>query len=62
LLLLGRPYDVADDYVRTVEKCQRRFLIGKQTPEEIIKEMPECKDSVRTFGVAYTYLQQVADV
>ena len=62
LLLLGRPYDVADHYVRIAEKCLHRFLIEKQTPGQVIKEMPDCKDSVATFGVAYTYLQQVAEV
>jgi pimeloyl-ACP methyl ester carboxylesterase len=61
-LLLGYPYDQADRAVRINEKCLHRFLIEKQTPEHVVKDMPECKDSVRTFGVAYSYLQQVADL
>jgi pimeloyl-ACP methyl ester carboxylesterase len=31
-------------------------------PEQITASAPECRDSVRTFGVAYTYLQQISDV
>ncbi|HLJ28220.1 MAG TPA: hypothetical protein VKY85_16025 [Candidatus Angelobacter sp.] len=31
LLLLGRPYDVVDQYVRVVERCQHRFAIEKQS-------------------------------
>lgn len=62
LLILGRPYDVVDKYVRVVERCQHRFSVEKQTPGQIIKDMPDCKDSVNTFSVSYTYLQQIADL
>lgn len=62
LVLLGRPYDAVDKYVRTVERCQYRFAIEKQTPEQIVRDAPECKDSVNTFSVSYTYLQQIADL
>lgn len=61
-LMVGQSYDAADRVVRTAEKCQHRFLIEKQTPEQVIKDMPECKEDVNTFGVAYTYLQQIADL
>ncbi len=60
LLILGRPYDFVDQYVRTVERCQHRFLVEKQTPEQIVKNSPECKESVNTFSASYTYLQQIA--
>jgi len=33
---------------------------GKQTPQQIVKDSPECKDSVDTFSASYTYLQQIA--
>ena len=33
-----------------------------QTPAQILKTSPECKDAVNTFGVSYTYLQQIADL
>lgn len=62
LRLLDIPHDEIDRTVRVVERCQHRFLIEKQTPDEILKSSPECKDSVRTFGVGYTYLQQIADL
>ncbi len=62
LLLLGRPYDAIDKYVRTVERCQHRFAVEKQTPEQIVKDAPECKDSVQTFSTSSTYLQQIADL
>jgi hypothetical protein len=62
LQILGHPYDEADRTVRTMERCQHRFFVDKQTPEQILKTSPECKDSVNTFGVSYTYLQQIADL
>ncbi|HEV3040526.1 MAG TPA: alpha/beta hydrolase [Candidatus Angelobacter sp.] len=62
LRLLGRPYDAVDKYVRIVEKCQHRFSVEKQVPDRIVKEMPECRDSVNTFSVSASYLQQIADL
>ncbi len=62
LRLLGRPYDAVDQYVRTAEKCQHRFAVEKQLPGQIVKDMPECKDSVSTFSVSAVYLQQIADL
>ncbi len=62
MLMLGKPYDDADRVVRVVERCQHRFLIEKQTPDAIVKDSPDCKDAVNTFGVAYSYLQQIADL
>ncbi len=61
-LMVGEPYDASDRFVRTHEMCQHRFLIEKQTPDQVIKDMPGCKEHVNTFGVAYTYLQQIADL
>ncbi|HEV2986878.1 MAG TPA: alpha/beta fold hydrolase [Candidatus Angelobacter sp.] len=59
LRLLGRPYDVIDKYVRVLEKCQHRFSVEKQLPDQILKDMPECKDSMIP-SVSASYLQQVA--
>ncbi len=59
---VGRPYDVVEKAARTVARCQYHFLIEKQTPEQVVKHDPECKDSVRTFGVSASYLQQIADL
>jgi hypothetical protein len=46
MMLLGHGYDEADLAVRQTERCQHRFLIEKQTPEQVIKEIPDCRDSV----------------
>lgn len=62
MLILGHGYDEADRFVRLTERCQHRFLIDKQTPEQILKSSPECKDSVNTFGVSAAYLRQIADL
>lgn len=62
LFIVGQPYDAADLFVRVLERCQHRFFVDKQTPEQILKSSPECKDAVNTFGVSYTYLQQIADL
>jgi uncharacterized protein len=60
LLLLGRPYDAVEKAARTVARCQYHFFIEKQTPEQVVKNDPECSPSVRTFGVSASYLQQIA--
>jgi uncharacterized protein len=62
MLLVGRPYDAIDRFAREHQKCQFRFFFEKQTPEQIVKAEPECKEHVQTFGVSYTYLQQIADL
>jgi len=62
LQILGLPYDESDRTVRTMERCQYRFFMEKQSPKQILKTSPKCKDSVNTFGVSYTYLQQIADL
>jgi uncharacterized protein len=61
-LLVGGHYDEADRSVRTFERCLHRFLVEKQRPDQIVKDSPECADAVNTFGVSYTYLQQIADL
>jgi uncharacterized protein len=62
MLLVGRPYDEIDRFAREHQKCQFRFFFEKQTPEQIVKAEPQCKEHVMTFGVSYTYLQQIADI
>ncbi len=62
LLLLGQPYDEVDHALRIAEKCEFRFFIEKQKPDDIVKTSPECKEHVQTFDVSYTYLQQIADI
>jgi pimeloyl-ACP methyl ester carboxylesterase len=60
LLLLGRPYDVVEKAARTMARCQYHFFTEKRTPEQVVKNDPDCRDSVRTFGVSAGYLQQIA--
>jgi pimeloyl-ACP methyl ester carboxylesterase len=60
--LLFAPYDEADRTVRLAEKCNHLFLVQKLRPEQIVKDSPECQKYVQTFGVSYTYLQQIADL
>lgn len=60
--LLFGPYDEADRVVRLAEKCNHRFLVEKLRPEQILKDSPDCREYVDTFGVSYTYLQQIADL
>lgn len=62
LLLLGRPYDAVEKTARTVARCQYHFFTEKQTPEHVVKNDPDCMESVRTFGVSANYLQQIADL
>ena len=62
LLLLGRPYDVVEETVRTAARCQYHFFMEKQAPEQIMKNYPECKYSVHILGVSATYLQQIGDL
>lgn len=62
LLLMGRPYDAVEKAARTVARCQYHFFMEKQTPEQVVKNDPGCGDSVNTFGVSASYLQQIADL
>jgi hypothetical protein len=60
--LLFAPYDEADRAVRAAEKCDHLFLVDKLRPDQILKDSPDCREYVNTFGVSYTYLQQIADL
>jgi uncharacterized protein len=60
--LLFAPYDEADRAVRIAEKCYHLFLVDKARPDQIMKDLPDCRDYLNTFGVSYTYLQQIADL
>lgn len=62
LLLFDTPYDEVDRSVRIVERCQHRYFVEKQRSDQILKDSPECADSVNTLGVSSTYLQQIADL
>jgi len=58
-LLLHIPYDEMERRLRTNERCNHRLLIERQTPEQILKDSPECSDFI-TYPAPYTYMQQWA--
>lgn len=63
LVLLGRPYDVVEQSVRTATRCQYHFFMEKQAPEQVAKSYPECKYSMYIVGgISVTYLQQIGDL
>jgi uncharacterized protein len=59
LRLAGMDYDQIDAEVRVKERVLHRLLVEKQTPEQILKEMPEAAQHVQ-YPAHHTYLQQVA--
>ena len=48
--LLFAPYDEADRAVRLAEKCNHLFLVNKLRPDEIVKDLPDCRDYVKSAG------------
>jgi uncharacterized protein len=58
-LLRHVPYDEMDRRLRTNERCNHRLLIERQTPEQVLKDSPDCSDFI-TYPAAYTYMQQWA--
>lgn len=58
--LLNRvPYDEMERRLRINERCNHRLLIERQSPDQILKESPECRDYI-SYPAAYTYMQQWA--
>jgi pimeloyl-ACP methyl ester carboxylesterase len=62
LVLRGVPYDEVEREVRLDERCTRRVLVEKQTPEEVLRADPRCADYVRFTQASYAYMQQWADM
>ena len=60
-LLRHTPYDEMDRRLRTNERCNHRLLIERQTPEQVLKDSPECADFI-TYPAPYTYMQQWAAI
>jgi len=58
-LLRHTPYDEMDRRLRANERCNHRLLIERQTPEQILKDSPDCADFI-TYPAPYTYMQQWA--
>lgn len=58
-LLRHIPYDEMERRLRSNERCNHRLLVERQTPEQILKDSPECSDFI-TYPASYTYMQQWA--
>jgi uncharacterized protein len=55
------PYDEIDRHQRLNEVCNHRLLIEKQSFDDVVKGMPQCRDYI-SFPASYTYMQQWADL
>jgi len=55
------PFDEIDRHAILNEKCNHRLLVEKQSFDEIVKSIPECRDYI-TYPAASSYMQQWADL
>ena len=58
-LLRHTAYDEMEQRLRLNEQCNHRLLIERETPEQVIKEIPGCGDYI-TYPAPYTFMQQWA--
>nr|MDQ3745254.1 alpha/beta hydrolase [Acidobacteriota bacterium] len=58
-LLRHTPYDEMERRLRLNEQCNHRLLIERETPEQLLKEAPDCGDYI-AYPAPYTYMQQWA--
>jgi uncharacterized protein len=58
-LLRRTPYDEMERRLRLNEQCNHRLLVERETPEQLLKEIPSCADFVE-YPAPYTYMQQWA--
>jgi uncharacterized protein len=58
-LLRHVPFDEMEQRLRLNEQCNHRLLVERETPEQLLKEMPSCGDYV-AYPAPYTYMQQWA--
>lgn len=59
MLLSHTQYDELERRLRLNEECNHRLLIEKETPDEVLKNSPSCKDFIE-YPAPYTYMQQWA--
>jgi hypothetical protein len=45
--------------LRLNEQCNHRLLIERQSPDQVLKELPSCKDYIE-YPAPYSYMQQWA--
>jgi len=53
------PYDELERRLKLNERCNHRLLIEKQTPEQLLKDIPDCADYI-SYPAPYTFMQQWA--
>ncbi len=58
-LLRHTPYDELERRLKLNERCNHRLLIEKQTPEQLLKDIPDCSDYI-AYPAPYTFMQQWA--
>jgi pimeloyl-ACP methyl ester carboxylesterase len=58
-LLRRTPYDEMERRLRLNEQCNHRLVIERETPDQLLKEIPDCGDYI-TYPAPYTYMQQWA--
>jgi pimeloyl-ACP methyl ester carboxylesterase len=58
-LLRHTPYDEMERRLRLNEQCNHRLVIERETPDQLLKEIPDCGDYI-TYPAPYTYMQQWA--
>ncbi|PYS47528.1 MAG: hypothetical protein DMF68_15770 [Acidobacteria bacterium] len=59
LTLSHTQYDELERRLRINEQCNHRLLIEKETPDEVLKNSPACKEDM-DYPASYTYMQQWA--
>ncbi|MDT5120653.1 MAG: uncharacterized protein QOC96_135 [Acidobacteriota bacterium] len=60
-LLRHIAYDEMERRLRLNEQCNHRLLIERETPEQILKDSPTCKEYIE-YPAPYTYMQQWAAI
>jgi pimeloyl-ACP methyl ester carboxylesterase len=53
------PYDEMERRLRLNEQCNHRLLIERQPPDQLLKDLPGCKDFIE-YPAPYSYMQQWA--
>ncbi len=58
-LLRHVPYDELERRLRLNEQCNHRLLIERQTPTELLRDIPACNDYI-AYPAPHTFMQQWA--
>jgi pimeloyl-ACP methyl ester carboxylesterase len=60
-LLRHVAFDEMERRLRLNEQCNHRLLIERETPEQVLKDNPACKDFIE-YPAPYTFMQQWAAI